>query len=111
MFWTWLALALGWGFAMGIVFIIIFIEEGVNDWVETLLGIFCLLLSPIFLLIAWAGTSIKEGRGFWFKMWKIFKKITFCVSILEQLKKRKDHREMDKLEDEWKIERLGIKSK
>lgn len=86
-----------------------------EDWAwKLLLGLMC-LLGPISVIVGLLG-AIWEEKNIWSKIkdkikdkWILRKLGQFSRYIVNFRKRRQDFKECDDNEDEWRIERLGIK--
>lgn len=127
MFWVWIVLLWLYGACCGSMFVLFVTGEieVSSDVSEIAIAILAVIFSPIIMIAALIGApianSIEDHCGLpwiiWVKirkpiMW-IYKKTIMWLwnNTVMLIQKRKDHKEMDDKEDEWKIERLGIKSK
>ena len=125
MFWLWIVLSFLYGACCGSMFVLFITEQFQEEWLndlEIVVAIIFVILSPILIILAVIMPSlsiVKIWRRWiiWVKMKKpimwVYKKPIMWAwnNTVMVIQKRIDHKEMDDKEDEWKIERLGIKSK
>ena len=123
MIWLWIILAFIQGGFSGGLLIALIPDDWFDDSAGQVIGIIMVIGGLLTIIIGAIGVYIsnrikeEEGKIYWCWnkskgtiMWIWNKNVMWAWNhVALALVKRKDHKEMDKNEDEWNIERLGIK--
>lgn len=127
MFWVWVIIAFIWGACSGMVLVNIIFSSDINGIWQIIFTVLLIAggLITVVTAITWGIIDdlirkdkkiMKPVNWFWKKIQRPRKRLLMELNIrfnkvINRRKRRQDFKEMDQKEDEWNIERLGIKSK